>query len=70
MIPWKQKTNPASLVKKTKTQNISLIREGKTKPSDIVKGIWGDVDFKSRPYNGKSGVKVLIEKLVKDLGKN
>ncbi len=68
LMPWKLDADPANLVRSAEPKIISLIREGKTKPSDIVKAVWGDVDFRSRPYNGKSGVKCLIEKLVKDLG--
>jgi hypothetical protein len=68
LVPWKLDADPTNLVKSAEPQIISLIREGRTKPSDIVKAIWGEVDFRSRPYNGKSGVKTLIEKLVKDLG--
>jgi hypothetical protein len=68
LMHWKRDSDPANLVKSAEPQIISLIREGKTKPSDIVAAIWGEVDFRSRPYNGKLGVKSLIEKLVKDLG--
>jgi hypothetical protein len=68
LMPWKRDSDPANLVKSAEARIISLIREGKTKPSDIVTAIWGEVDFRSRPYNGKLGVKALIEKLVKDLG--
>jgi hypothetical protein len=69
LMPWKRDCDPQNLVKSAEAQIISLIREGKTKPSEIVSAIWGDVDFRSRPYNGKLGVKALIEKLVTDLGK-
>ncbi len=68
LMPWKRDADPAHLVKSAEPQIISLIRAGKTKPSDIVTAIWGEVEFRSRPYNSKFGVKALIEKLVKDLG--
>jgi hypothetical protein len=68
LMAWRLDADPANLVRSAESKIISLIREGRKKPSDIVKAVWGDVDFRSRPYNGKSGVKSLIEKLVKDLG--
>ncbi len=58
-MPWKAEANPRKLVESARSQIEALVKqEGITQPSEIAPKIWGDVvNFKSRSYNGKEGVK-------------
>jgi hypothetical protein len=65
-LEWNQAAEPTALVDEAKEEIVNLICQGMTKPKDICLKVWGEkVNFQSKPYNGKNGVKVLIENLVK-----
>lgn len=69
-LEWSESAEPTALVEGAKEQIVDLIGQGMTKPKEICLKIWGEgINFQSRPYNGKKGVKVLIEELVKSVGR-
>lgn len=68
VLPWTSMASSAKLFESAKAQITQLIRQGYTKPFEICTVIWGKaVNPYAKPYNGKEGVKHLVEKLIKDM---
>lgn len=66
--PWRKTAKPDELVASAQGQIARLIQEGMTKPYEICVAIWGEtIDPRALPYNGKNGVKVLIERMLENL---
>lgn len=68
VLPWSSKASSVRLFESAKTRITQLVGQGYAKPFEICTAIWGKaVNPYSKPYNGKEGVKHLVEKLIKDL---
>lgn len=68
VLPWSSTAKSARLFESAKGRIAQLIGQGYTKPFEICTVIWGKaVNPYAKPYNGKGGVKNLVEKLIKDL---
>jgi len=68
ILPWSPTANPTRLFESAKGRMTQLVEQGYTKPFEICTAIWGKaVNPYAKPYNGKGGVKSLIERLIKDL---
>lgn len=66
-IAWTYDASPEILVNSALKLIRGLIAEGMTNPIEICRHIWGaTVNPQAKPYNGKLGVKVRIEKLIQD----
>ncbi|MEX0272053.1 hypothetical protein AB3R30_23290 [Leptolyngbyaceae cyanobacterium UHCC 1019] len=68
VLPWSSTAKPGRLFESAKGRITQLIGQGYTKPFEICTAIWGNaINPHSKPYNGKGGVKNLVEKLIKDM---
>ncbi|MBD2415639.1 hypothetical protein FACHB389_32835 [Nostoc calcicola FACHB-389] len=66
---WHNNAAPEILVNSAMKEILCLIQNGYIKPLDICREIWGEINTQAKPYNGKRGVKVRIEYLIKSHSK-